>query len=248
MLLQGTPGLRAMEPLKITVRDGTQVLCYLTLGSTQSGSTPLVVIPHGGPSDRDSWGFCCVTQWLASRGMSVLNVNFRGSTGFGHRFFRAGMQGKFASVDPSVATMQTDIDDAVRWVASNRPIDRERLAIYGGSWGGLSALHAMTNPEGVEYCCAIGVVPVTSVGCAGVLGFRGDPLIQMYWDDVFGEVSCPQLLKVVLSWTQLSHEEATQSAEFNVFNAGQKHVGMTRGATCPSVGAGMMIAGRGTNS
>merc|ERR1711865_461691 len=80
--------LQLIEPIRVQSRDGLTLLCYICLPQLADGETaPLVVVPHGGPSDRDSWGFDSTTHWLVSRGMGVLNVNFRGSTGLGHTFY-----------------------------------------------------------------------------------------------------------------------------------------------------------------
>eukprot|EP00658_Telonema_sp_P-2_P045635 TRINITY_DN33626_c0_g1_i2.p1 TRINITY_DN33626_c0_g1~~TRINITY_DN33626_c0_g1_i2.p1 ORF type:complete len:211 (-),score=41.20 TRINITY_DN33626_c0_g1_i2:173-805(-) len=90
-------------------------------------------------------------------------------------------------------------------VCDNRAVLRERVAIYGGSWGGYMALSAMTTPDpGVRYRCGVAVVPLSSVGCAGQgLGFRSDPLVSMYWDDVFGE--CANDIRMAEAVSPLFH-------------------------------------------
>jgi dipeptidyl aminopeptidase/acylaminoacyl peptidase len=111
---------------------------------------PMVLLVHGGPWWRDRWGYEPVRQWLANRGYAVLNVNFRGSTGFGKKFINAGDMewgGK----------MHDDLVDAVQWAISEKIADPNRIAIIGGSYGGYATLVGLTfTPElfacGVDIC------------------------------------------------------------------------------------------------
>jgi dipeptidyl aminopeptidase/acylaminoacyl peptidase len=145
--LEGTV-LSPMRPLKIKARDGLELVCYcsLPLDADSDGDgipdapLPLVLLPHGGPWWRDSWGFRDEHQWLSNRGYAVLSVNFRGSTGFGKDFVNAGNRewgGKILE----------DQLDAVDW--SSRPAYRpKRLAVLGTSFGGYSALALLSiHPE-----------------------------------------------------------------------------------------------------
>lgn len=140
-----------MQPIALTARDGLPLHGYLTLppGEPRT-SLPLVVNVHGGPNARDSWGFDPETQWLANRGYACLQINFRGSTGYGKRFLNAGDKewgGK----------MHDDLIDAVRWAVDRHIADPKRIAIYGGSYGGYAALVGATfTPE--VFCCAVDVV------------------------------------------------------------------------------------------
>ncbi|MEO5656966.1 MAG: S9 family peptidase, partial [Nitrospiria bacterium] len=140
-----------MQPIALTARDGLPLQGYLTLppGKPRT-SLPLVITVHGGPNARDSWGFDPEAQWLANRGYACLQINFRGSTGYGKRFLNAGDKewgGK----------MHDDLIDAVRWAVDQQIADPKRIAIYGGSYGGYAALVGATfTPE--VFCCAVDVV------------------------------------------------------------------------------------------
>ncbi|MHC2333276.1 S9 family peptidase [Bradyrhizobium sp. USDA 4454] len=138
--------LRKLEPVVITARDGLRLNCYLTRPvEAEAGRVPLVLLIHGGPYYRDSWGFSPVHQWLASRGYAVLAVNYRGSTGFGKAFVTAADHewgGK----------MHDDLIDAVDWAIAQGIADPKRVGFFGGSYGGYSALMAATKTPDVFAC------------------------------------------------------------------------------------------------
>ncbi|MGW6035612.1 alpha/beta fold hydrolase [Gordonia terrae] len=126
--------LAPMTPVTITARDGLDLPSYLTLPvGTDPTGLPLVVLVHGGPWYRDSWGYQPTVQLLANRGYAVLQVNFRGSVGYGPAHTRAGI-GELAG------KMHTDLLDAVDWAVAQGYADRDRVAIMGGSYGGYAAL------------------------------------------------------------------------------------------------------------
>ena len=145
-----------MKPITYTARDGLTIRGYLTLPvGVNSQDLPLVVIPHGGPSARDAWGFDSEAQFLANRGIAVLQVNYRGSTGYGKAFWQAGFKqwGK---------KMQDDVTDGVLWAVEQGIADKKRLAIYGGSYGGYAALAGATfTPE--LYACAVSYVGPSNI-------------------------------------------------------------------------------------
>ncbi len=149
-----------MQPVKAVQfksRDGVLVHGYLTLPKA-NGSTkpPLVVVPHGGPFGiRDSWGFDPETQLLASRGYAVLRVNFRGSGGYGDSFTNSA-QRKWGTV------MIDDITDAVRYVIGQNLVDAERVAIFGGSYGGYAALMSAVR-EPALYKAAVSYAGVSDL-------------------------------------------------------------------------------------
>ncbi len=127
--------LLPMESIEYTSRDGLKIQGYLTRPrEAAAGPVPMVLHPHGGPWSRDSWGFNPVCQWLGNRGYAVLQVNFRGSTGFGKAFLRAGDK------QWGRGSMQHDLSDAVEWAITEGIADRDRIAIMGGSYGGYAAL------------------------------------------------------------------------------------------------------------
>ncbi|MCD6119562.1 S9 family peptidase [bacterium] len=121
--------LTNMKPIKFTARDGLEIHGYLTLPLDWEGPGPMVLRVHGGPWARDWWGFNPEVQWLANRGYACLQVNFRGSTGYGKDFLNAGDLEWGGS-------MQDDLTDAVRWAVAEGIADEDKVVIYGMSWGG----------------------------------------------------------------------------------------------------------------
>ncbi len=155
--LEGLP-LAKMHPVTIRSRDGLDLVSYLTLpvGSSKFGQPrpdrplPMVLLVHGGPWYRDSWGYNGYHQWLANRGYAVLSVNFRGSTGLGKSFINAANRewgGK----------MHDDLVDAVQWAINEGIADPKKVAIMGGSYGGYATLVGMTfTPE--LFACGVDIV------------------------------------------------------------------------------------------
>ena len=139
-----------MKPIKYQSRDGLTINGYLTLPKgVAARNLPVVVNPHGGPWFRDQWGYNPEVQFLANRGYAVLQVNFRGSTGYGRKFWEASFKqwGK---------AMQNDITDGVQWLIKEGIADPKRVGIYGGSYGGYATLAGLTfTPDlyaaGVDY-------------------------------------------------------------------------------------------------
>lgn len=143
--------LAPMEPVSFSSRDALKVRGYLTTPPVVAGKKPpLVVLVHGGPWVRDRWGFHPEAQWLASLGFACLQVNYRGSAGFGKRFLHAGDR-------EWGAKMQDDLTDAVKWASASGRTDPKRVAIYGGSYGGYAALAGAAFTPAV-YRCAVDVV------------------------------------------------------------------------------------------
>ncbi|MCP4727274.1 MAG: S9 family peptidase, partial [bacterium] len=140
-----------MEPVEITARDGLKIPCYLTLPvGIEHKNLPLVMNIHGGPWARDDWGYKMTTQWLANRGYAVMQVNYRGSTGFGKEFMNAG------TGEWGVGGMQNDITDAVKWAVDQGIADPDRVGIWGTSYGGFAVLAGLTFTPDV-YKCGIDV-------------------------------------------------------------------------------------------
>lgn len=160
-LFDASPWLEAaemaeMRPVAFSSRDGLPLRGYLTLPrGREAKGLPLVVNPHGGPWHRDGWGFDPEIQFLANRGFAVLQVNFRGSTGYGRKFLEASF-GQWG------LAMQDDVADAVAWAVAEGIADPARVAIYGGSYGGYAALSGLTkHPE--LYACGISYVGVSNL-------------------------------------------------------------------------------------
>lgn len=139
------------KPVIIKSRDGLDLVSYLTVPvGIEPKNLPMVLLVHGGPWARDSWGFDPQAQWLANRGYAVLSVNYRGSTGFGKKFLHAGDR-------EWAAKMHDDLIDAVNWAVQQGIADPKQVAIYGGSYGGYAALVGATyTPD--TFACAISVV------------------------------------------------------------------------------------------
>jgi len=143
--------LAAMEPFSFPARDGLVIHGYATFppGLGRTG-LPAVVNVHGGPQVRDTWGYHPEAQWLANRGYLCVQVNYRGSTGYGKSFVAAGDRewgGK----------MHDDLVDAVDYIVAQGWADRSKVAIYGGSYGGYAALvGAAFTPD--VFCCAVDIV------------------------------------------------------------------------------------------
>ncbi len=148
--------LGEMMPVTIEARDGLELPAYLTLPPGSDGKNlPLVVNPHGGPRARDTYGFRPDVQLMANRGYAVLQVNFRGSTGYGRAFDKAGW--KRWGLE-----MQDDITDSVHWAVEQGIADPDRVCIYGGSYGGYAAMAGITFTPDL-YQCAINYVGVTDI-------------------------------------------------------------------------------------
>ena len=143
--------LAAMEPFSFTTRDGLTVHGYLTFPvGVDRRELPAVLDVHGGPWGRDKWGFDPTGQWIANRGYLCVQVNFRGSAGYGKDFLNAGNKEWGAS-------MHNDLIDAVEWLVAEGLVDRQRIGIFGGSYGGYAALAGAAFTPDV-FCCAVDIV------------------------------------------------------------------------------------------
>lgn len=148
--------LAEMKPVTYKAADGTDIPAYLTLppGKGATG-LPAVVMPHGGPSSRDEWGFDWIVQFLASRGYAVIQPNYRGSAGYGQKWLNEnGFKGWRTSIG--------DVNDAARYLASSGIADPKRIAILGWSYGGYAALQAAETQPGL-YKAVVAVAPVTDL-------------------------------------------------------------------------------------
>ncbi|EME32120.1 acylamino-acid-releasing enzyme isoform 1 [Galdieria sulphuraria] len=143
--------LSKMESIIVSARDGMQLQCYLTRPVYGTAPFPLVLFVHGGPWARDYWGFNPMSQWFSNRGYACLQVNYRGSAGFGKSYLNAGDK------QWGIGNMQNDLTDAVKWAIENNITVWNQVAIYGGSYGGYATLAGLVfTPE--LYCCGVDIV------------------------------------------------------------------------------------------
>jgi dipeptidyl aminopeptidase/acylaminoacyl peptidase len=159
--------MASMNPISYKTRDGMTIHGYLTLPrGLEAKNLPVVVNPHGGPWARDGWGFNPEIQFLANRGYAVLQMNYRGSTGYGKQFWESSFKqwGK---------KMQDDITDGVEYLKKEGIADPQRIAIYGGSYGGYATLAGVAFTPDL-YTCA-----VDYVGVANLFTFMNT--IPPYW-------------------------------------------------------------------
>ncbi len=148
--------LAEMEPFAFTSRDGLTIHGYLSFPvGVDRRDLPAVLNVHGGPWSRDRWGFNPTAQWIANRGYLCVQVNFRGSTGYGKDFLNAGNK-------QWGAKMHDDLIDAVEWLVAEGLADRRRIGIIGGSYGGYAALAGAAFTPDV-FCCAVDLVGPTNL-------------------------------------------------------------------------------------
>lgn len=170
--------LAEMKSVSFIARDGLLINGYLTMPKgDKRKKLPVVVIPHGGPDYRNSWGYNSEVQFLANRGYAVFQVNFRGSKGYGKKFWIEGFKewgGK----------MQDDITDGVEWLISEGIADPKRIAIYGSGFGGFSALHGLFTRPDLYKCGA------SYSGFTNLFAYLKDippyfrPYLQMFYETV----------------------------------------------------------------
>jgi len=142
-----------MQPITFKARDGLTIHGYLTLPLNENKNLPLIINPHGGPFGiRDDWGFDPEVQFLAAHGYAVLQVEYRGSGGYGAAFQEAGYR-------QWGGTMEDDLFDATDWAIKQGIADPKRICIYGGSYGGYAAIEAVVEKPDL-YRCAVGYAGV----------------------------------------------------------------------------------------
>lgn len=153
--LEGLP-LAPMKPVVIAARDGLSLSSYLTLPPGKAPKAlPMVLLVHGGPWARDTWGQNSTAQWLANRGYAVLQVNYRGSTGYGKKFLNA------ANRQWGLA-MHDDLLDAVAWAVKEGVADPKKVAIMGGSYGGYATLAGLAfTPD--TFACGVDIVGPSNI-------------------------------------------------------------------------------------
>jgi dipeptidyl aminopeptidase/acylaminoacyl peptidase len=146
--------LAKMKPISYKARDGLTIHGYLTMPTYlidgQEKNPPMILLVHGGPWGRDRWGYNPIAQWFANRGYACLQVNFRGSTGYGKQFVNAGDR-------EWAGKMHDDLLDGVSWAVKQGIANPKKVVIFGGSYGGYAALVGATFSPDV-FCCAVDIV------------------------------------------------------------------------------------------
>ncbi len=190
-----------MTPVAYDARDGRRIHGYLTLPRDVARPVPVVVNPHGGPWARDVWGFSADVQFLANRGYAVLQVNFRGSIGYGRDFWEAGFRqwGR---------AMQDDVTDGVRWLVDEGVADPTRIGIYGASYGGYVVLAGLAfTPE--LYACGVDYVGVSNLfTLLATLPPYWEPLRDMMYEMIGHPEKDSELLRAV---SPVFHADAIRS-------------------------------------
>ena len=181
--------LARMEPVSFTSRDGLKVEGYLTLppGAEPRG-LPMVLNVHGGPWARDGWGYDPEAQWFANRGYACLQVNYRGSTGYGKEFLNAGNK-------EWAGKMHDDLVDAVDWAVGRGVADPEKVAIFGGSYGGYAALVGATFTPDLFRCAVDIVGPSNIITLIESVPPYWKPLIATFTERVGNPETEPDFLK-----------------------------------------------------
>jgi dipeptidyl aminopeptidase/acylaminoacyl peptidase len=180
--LEGLPLQKMQSPI-VKSRDGFDLVCYLTLprgledASRPDTAVPMVLLVHGGPWSRDSWGFNSYHQFLANRGYAVLSVNFRGSTGFGKKFLNAANR-------EWAGKMHDDLIDAVDWAVKEKIAQPDKVAIMGGSYGGYATLVGLTfTPD--RFACGVDIVgPSNIITLLKTVPPYWEPAVQLFKDRV----------------------------------------------------------------
>jgi dipeptidyl aminopeptidase/acylaminoacyl peptidase len=145
-----------MEPISFVARDGLTIYGYITFPpGKERKNLPMVLVVHGGPWARDYWGYDPRSQWFANRGYACLQVNFRGSVGYGKDFVNAGDK-------EWGAKMHDDLIDGVNWAIDKGYADAEKVAIFGRSYGGYAALVGATFTPDV-FCCAVDICGISNL-------------------------------------------------------------------------------------
>ena len=148
--------LAQMEPIEFKAKDSLTIHGYLTKPvGVEAKNLPTVLLVHGGPWARDAWGLDPMAQWLANRGYAVLQINYRGSTGYGKKFLNAGNR-------EWAAKMHQDLIDGKEWLVKQGVADPKKVAIMGGSYGGYATLVGLTfTPD--EFACGVDIVGPSNI-------------------------------------------------------------------------------------
>lgn len=185
--LEGLP-LSSMEPIAYTARDGLTIHGYLTKPVGVPTPVPAVLLVHGGPWGRDIWRYDSEAQWLANRGYAVLQINFRGSAGYGKTFVNAGNR-------EWAAKMHDDLLDGVHWLVETGIAQPDKIAIMGASYGGYAALVGLTFSPDV-FACAVDIVgPGNLITIMQTIPPYWEPIKAMLYHRIGNLETEPEFLK-----------------------------------------------------
>lgn len=190
--------LADMKPVAFPAREGLTIHGYLTTPSgTPARKLPLVLLVHGGPWARDDWGYQPEAQLFANRGYAVLQINYRGSTGYGKRFYNAAVK-QFAGA------MHTDLIDGVDWVVKQGIADRRKMCVYGGSYGGYATLVSVTFTPKVFTCAIDYVGPSSLITLVESFPAYWRPFLEGSWYRFVGDPAKPDDRKDMWARSPLS--------------------------------------------
>ncbi|MDX1583137.1 MAG: prolyl oligopeptidase family serine peptidase, partial [Thermoanaerobaculia bacterium] len=197
--------LAPMKAIRYTARDGQEIPAYLTIPKgVKAENLPVIMHPHGGPWARDTWGYDSIAQFLANRGYVVLQMNFRGSTGYGKEFMNAGNLGWGTGI------MQHDITDGVQYLVDQGIADPDRVGILGGSYGGYATL------AGVTYTPELYSAGVSIVGPSNLITLLNS--IPPYWNTFrklftlrMGDPDIPEQLEMMKEQSPFFHAEQIEA-------------------------------------
>ncbi len=177
-----------MQAIEYQARDGMTIHGYLTVPQGLEAPYATVLLVHGGPWARDTWGYDPTVQWLANRGYAVMQPNFRGSTGYGKDFINAGNR-------QWGAAMHDDLIDGVNWLIKKGIADPQKVAIMGGSYGGYATLAGLTFTPDV-FACGVDIVgPSNLITLMESIPPYWKPLMAVFQHRVGNKDSEPEFLK-----------------------------------------------------
>ena len=172
----------ATRPVSIKARDGMTIHGYLTIHDNYDAPPPLIIQIHGGPWRREYWGASGEERFFSTRGVSVLRLNYRGSVGYNKRYKEAGFGEVFGA-------MKTDIHDAAQWAISRGYASKEKIVLFGGSFGGLMVLLAMIDQPG-RYAAGIAINPVSDAEAFWKKEWKR-PYNRLAWQETFRAEQLP---------------------------------------------------------
>jgi len=204
-LFSGRPALESQplvgeEAVTIPARDGLTMVAYLTKPANASGPVPMVLFVHGGPWARDNFGYSSAVQLFANRGYAVLQVNYRGSTGFGKKFLNAANR-------EWAMKMHDDLLDAVAWAVAKGVTTKDRVAIVGGSYGGYSTLVGLAMTPDVFRCGVDIVGPSNLLTLVASVPPYWKPLLAMFKQRI-GDWDTPEGKALLVAASPLTHVAA----------------------------------------